>query len=203
MLPCMKSSRKALLLLAGVALRLATPASAFSESDLDGKWVPGQRIGSIVFGSPLPDELSNREVEPRFTVRLSHGGFVRGLVTDSGDVWCLATRSREITYRGVRVGTSRRDAQRRLGRRFTFRRFPPSRSVLAFYDAAGERITTLYMTGRTARLRDPDRVCQRRRLLSRLALRRGLTVRLRPFRPRLVPTERQIERAASLLSFPS
>lgn len=141
----MKSSRKALLV-AGVVMLLSLPASAFSQSELDGKWVPGQRIGSVVFGSPLPDDLSNREVEPRFTVRLSHGGFVRGLVTNSGDVWCLATRSREITYRGVRVGTSRRDAQRRLGRRFTFRRSPPSRSVLAFYDAAGERITTLYMT---------------------------------------------------------
>jgi hypothetical protein len=136
----------ALMVLVAVAVWAGVSGFAAAQGAIDDKWVPGQRVASVVYNSQLPTGLQNRDVAPRFLVRLPNGAFVRGLLDNEGRAWCIATRSQAVTFRGVRVGTSRHLAQRRLGRRFTFTHSRNARSTLAFFDAPGGRLTTLYLT---------------------------------------------------------
>jgi hypothetical protein len=115
-------------LLAGALL------AAFVTADAGGivadTWRPNYRIGPVQFNQPLGDDVQvlRRGDGGRFAVRPRGGGaVVRGILfadpnsgrTGARAIW---TRSREISFRDVRVGIHWRTAKQLLPGRWTVRR---------------------------------------------------------------------------------
>ena len=107
-------------LLAGTFL--AVFAAADSGGIVADTWRPNYRIGPVEFNQPLGDDVQvlSRGSGGRFAVRPRGGGpVVRGILFDDPNTGrkgarAIWTRSREISFRDVRVGIHWRTAKRLL-----------------------------------------------------------------------------------------
>ena len=93
-------------------------------------WRPNYRIGPVLFNQGLGDDVQvvSRKDGGQFAARARGGGpIVRGILfadpnTGRKGARAVWTRSREIAFRGVRVGVHWRTAKRLLPGRWTVRR---------------------------------------------------------------------------------
>jgi len=116
-------------LAAGVLLAVLLVAD--SRGIVADTWRPNYRIGPVLFNQDLGDDVQvvSRKSRGEFAARARGGGpIVRGILfedpntgrTGARAIW---TRSKEITFRDVRVGIHWRRAKRLLPGRWTVKRF--------------------------------------------------------------------------------